>query len=159
MARPHRPRYVPILIGVAVLACTPAARAASKAKIAAIGDAAPGGGIFAGPGFSGWPTAAGAGWIAFRGETTGGGTSETMVAAHMTTPRTTMPVASLGDTTPSAGVFTKCAGKLRQFVGQPVVNTNGEVAFMALIEPPADTTSSSTTSDLGPTPAGIFLFR
>ena len=42
------------------------ARASSKALIAAAGDAAPGGGVFAGPGFTDWPTAAGNGWIAFR---------------------------------------------------------------------------------------------
>ena len=49
---------------VALLAAgVPRATAASKMKIAAAGDAAPGGGVFAGPGFSGWPTAAGNGWI------------------------------------------------------------------------------------------------
>jgi hypothetical protein len=43
--------------------------ATSKVEVAALGDAAPGGGVFAGPGFVGWPTAAGNGWIAFRGQT------------------------------------------------------------------------------------------
>ena len=66
MALRHRlsPRlsFTLALLGAALLA--PAgerAWATSKAKVAAIGDAAPGGGVFVGPGFVGWPTAAGNG--------------------------------------------------------------------------------------------------
>ncbi|HJQ83740.1 MAG TPA: choice-of-anchor tandem repeat NxxGxxAF-containing protein [Candidatus Binatia bacterium] len=140
---------------LALLALPGHAGATSKATIAAIGDGAPGGGVFAGPGFSGWPSAGGNGWIAFRGEVTGGGVSETIVAAHMPAPRTNVPVASLGQPAPSGGAFGKCTGKLKQFVGHPVVNASGSVAFMALIEPPATTDDDSL---LGPQPAGIFLF-
>ena len=81
---------------VALLAAGPSlAPAASKLKIAATGDPAPGGGVFAGPGFSGWPTAAGNGWIAFRGKITGGNTSEAIIAARQGAPRTTVQVAGL----------------------------------------------------------------
>jgi hypothetical protein len=133
------------------------AHGASKARIAAIGDGAPGGGVFVGPGFGGWPTAAGDGWIAFRGEITGGSTSETLVVAHMTAPVTRAQVASLGQQTPSGGAFADCAGKLKQFLGHPVVNAKGDVAFIALIDPPADAEPDDT--GLAPTRAGIFVMR
>ena len=147
------------LLGAALLA--PAgerAWATSKAKVAAIGDAAPGGGVFAGPGFIGWPTAAGNGWIAFRGQVSGGTSSETIVAAHLTPPVSRAQVASIGQTAPSGNGYEACAGKLKQFVGHPVVNASGEVAFIALLTPPPDKSRSSGTTR-GPTPAGLFALR
>src|SRR5439155_532482 len=147
------------LLGAALLA--PAgerAWATSKAKVAAIGDAAPGGGVFAGPGFIGWPTAAGNGWIAFRGQVSGGTSSETIVAAHLTPPVSRAQVASIGQTAPSGNGYEACAGKLKQFVGHPVVNASGEVAFIALLTPPPDKSRSSGTAR-GPTPAGLFALR
>jgi len=142
------------LLGAVLLALLPApARASSKALIAAVGDAAPGGGVFAGPGFTDWPTAAGNGWIAFRGEVIGGDTSETLVVARMGATPTRNRVASLGEIAPSAGGFGECAGKLKQFVGHPAVNASGDVAFLALIEPPSDLARRTPSS------AGIFALR
>ncbi len=132
------------------------AGATSKATVAAIGDGAPGGGVFAGPGFSGWPTAAGDGWIAFRGQVTGGTTTETIVVAHLTAPISRAQVASIGQSAPTGNGHDACAGKLKQFVGHPVVNASGDVAFVALIQPPR---SPSNQNSNGPTPAGIFARR
>ncbi len=153
---PRSARVPAVIVGL-LLALPGPASAASKALVAAIGDAAPGGGVFAGPGFTGWPSAAGNGWVAFRGQITGGQTTEAIVVAHMTAPASRSPVASLGQPAPSAGIFGKCTGKLKQFLGQPVVNANGDVAFMALIEPPAST--GTGTGTIGPIPAGIFALR
>src|SRR5438132_1377883 len=147
------------LLGAALL--VPAgerAWATSKAKVAAIGDAGAGGGVFAGPGFVGWPTAGGNGWIAFRGQVSGGTSSETIVAAHLTPPVSRAQVASIGQTAPSGNGYEACAGKLKQFVGHPVVNASGEVVFVALLTPPPDKSKSSGTAR-GPTPAGIFALR
>src|SRR2546430_5635891 len=122
------------------------ATAASKMKIAATGDAAPGGGVFAGPGFSGWPTAAGNGWIAFRGRITGGRTGEAIIATRQAPPRTTVQVASKGQSAPGGGTF-------RQFFGRPAVNARGDVAFLALVN---DATVPDDPSL--PTPAGLFVY-
>ena len=147
------------LVGAALLApMGEPAWATSKATVAAIGGAAPGGGVFAGPGFSGWPTAAGNGWIAFRGQVTGGTSTEAVVVAHMTPPLSRTAVASIGQAAPSANGHSACAGKIRQFVGHPVVTVYGEVAFVALLEPPAPASKSANAST-GPTPAGLFVLR
>ncbi len=135
------------VVCLAALASAPA-WAASKALVAAIGDAAPGGGLFAGPSFTGWPAAAGTGWIAFRGEVSQGGTSEALIVAHRTPPATRVQVASIGLTAPGGGTF-------KQFVGRPAVNANGDVAFLALLTRGDDDDDDPT----GPTPAGVFLFR
>ncbi|HLY37964.1 MAG TPA: choice-of-anchor tandem repeat NxxGxxAF-containing protein [Candidatus Binatia bacterium] len=145
-----------LIIGLLTASSAPAG-ATSKTLVAAIGDAAPGGGVFTGPGFTGWPTAAGDGWIAFRSQVTGGSVTETIVVAHMNEPMSQATVATLGEPAPSAGVFGTCTGKLKEFIGQPVVNANGDVAFLALIQPPADTGGTTDTS--APQPAGIFVFR
>jgi hypothetical protein len=139
-----------------VVAVQPAG-AASKTLVAAVGAAAPGGGVFAGPGFTDWPVAAGNGWIAFRGEVIGGTTSETLIAAHIGTPETRTRVASIGEVAPSAGAFGECAGKLKEFVGHPAVNANGDVAFMALIQPATQPGQNQVAQ--GPTLAGIFAMR
>lgn len=143
---------------LAVLASSaPAARAASKVTVAALGDPAPGGGQFAGPGFTGWPAAAGSGWIAFRAEIVGGGTSEALVAARMTPPVTRRQVASLGQTSPGSDALAPCAGTFRQFVGRPSVNANGDVAFLALVSP--ETPPAGDAEVIEPQAAGVFLFR
>jgi hypothetical protein len=144
------------ILGSALLAGPPAL-AASKALVAAVGDGAPGGGVFAGPGFADWPTAAGNGWVAFRGEIVGGTTSETLVVARMTSPGTRTRVASLGEAAPSGGIFGECAGKLKEFVGHPAVNASGDVAFMALIQPVSD--AGQAAAAIGPRRAGIFALR
>jgi hypothetical protein len=148
-------RVAVVLVALALAGPRPA-DAASKTTIAAIGDAAPGGGVFAGPGFSDWPAAAGKGWIAFRSQITGGTSTEALVVAHMTAPASRAEVATLGQPAPSGGAFAKCTGKLKQFLGPPTVNANGDVAFVALVEPPP---STSDTFSVGPTPAGIFVYR
>src|SRR5581483_6437337 len=123
------------------------ARAASKIAVAALGQPAPGGGVFAGPSFAGWPAAAGEGWVAFRTSLQGAAASEAIVAARMTAPTTRVQVAALGATAPAQGKF-------KSFIGRPAVNANGDVAFMALL------TGSGQASAAGqPTPAGAFLFR
>jgi hypothetical protein len=145
-----------ILVAAASLATASGGWAASKSAIAVIGDAAPGGGQFAGPGFTGFPAAAGDGWIAFRGEVIGGRTAEALIVAHMTAPTSRAQVASLGQTVPGAtGSFASCAGTLREFVGPPVVNARGEVAFLALISPDEETPAED---EFAPVAAGIFLF-
>ena len=58
---------------------TAPAGAASKIAIAALGDTAPGGGVFAGPSFVGEPSAAGNGWVAFRSLVTEGSTAEQII--------------------------------------------------------------------------------
>jgi hypothetical protein len=122
----------------------------SKLKIAAIGDGAPGGGVFAGPGFAGWPSAAGDGWVAFRGQIAAGTTSEELVVARMTAPVTRTLVASIGQNAPGA------EGTFKQFVGRPSVNARGDVAFLALIAP---TDPAVADDPFLPTPAALFLYR
>lgn len=137
------------------------AEAASKVAVAATGDPAPGGGQFAGPGFTGAPTAAGDGWIAFRGEIVGGGTSEALVAARMTPPATRIQVATIGGPAPGAasGPTARCAGTIRQFIGRPVVNAGGDVAFVALITPRDPPPADDEAEAAQPVAAGIYLFR
>src|SRR5262245_51901765 len=152
MPHPRRPPHrVPQLwvwpLVALLLAGVPGARAASKVLVAAIGDAAPGGGLFAGPSFTGWPTAAGAGWIAFRGQVSQGGTSEALIVAHRTPPITRATVANVGQTAPGGGTF-------KAFIGRPAVNAAGHVVFLATL------TSTDDLDDANaPTPAGIFLYR
>jgi hypothetical protein len=121
--------------------------------VAAIGDAAPGGGQFAGPGFTGWPAAAGNGWVAFRGQVTGGDTREALVAARMTSPRARLEIAHLRQVSPGTGELAACAGTFKEFLARPAVNAAGDVAFLALIEP------DQAQADAKVQPAGIFLFR
>src|SRR2546422_7548599 len=102
MLPPHSRRLALALVSL-LAAGASRATAASKTKIAVTGDAAPGGGVFAGPGFSGWPTAAGNGWIAYRGRITGGRTSEAIIATRQTPPPTTVQVASKGQSAPRGG--------------------------------------------------------
>jgi hypothetical protein len=145
-----------LLTGAAIVAAPGSVPGASKRTIAALGDAAPGGGVFAGPAFTSSPSAAGTGWIAFRSQVTGGASTETMVVAHMLPPISRATVASLGQSMPSAGPFAGCAGTLKSFLGPPTVNAHGDVAFLALVEPPP---SASANAAAGPAPAGIFVFR
>ena len=97
---------------------------ASKVKIAAVGDSAPGSGLFAGPSFASWPSAAGDGWMAFRSRLEGGNTSEAIIAAHATAPVTRVQVARLGQKIDGAGT-------IREFLGRPSINTGGSVTFFA----------------------------
>jgi hypothetical protein len=140
-----------VALGLLCLGILPPAiaRGASKVAIAVLGDPAPGGGVFAGPGFTGWPAAGGIGWIAFRGEIIGGGTSEAIVVAHMASPVTRAQVASIGQAAPGGGSF-------RQFVGRPAVNANGDVAFVALL---TRTATDDESDPSAPVPAGLFLYR
>ncbi|MFN8542641.1 MAG: choice-of-anchor tandem repeat NxxGxxAF-containing protein [Candidatus Binatia bacterium] len=124
------------------------ARGASTTKVVAIGDRAPGGGVFAGPSFTTWPAAGGEGWIAVRSRVEGGQTSEALILARMKSPTTRVEVARIGGRTPDGGTF-------RQFLGRPAVNANGDVAFLALVTSPG---GQETASDQ-PAPAGVFLFH
>jgi hypothetical protein len=135
---------------VAVLAGPVPARAASKALVAALGDPVPGGGLFAGPGFTGWPAAAGDGWIAFRGQTQFSNTNEQLLAWRYQ-PRTEVLIASIGQPAPGGGTF-------KQFLGRPAVNASGDVAFVALIAPPP-VPAGTVIDPTAPVPAGIFLSR
>ncbi len=122
------------------------AGAASKATVAYLGQAVPGGGVFAGPSFVGEPSAAGNGWIAFRAQVVGS-TSEQIIVSNFVTHQRNV-VASVG------GTVSKDIGTVKQFLGRPTVNAHGDVAFAAVISPPSGTKVDPTA----PTPGGIFLY-
>lgn len=145
---PRSPRLrALLLLALAVLAGSTPARAGSKIGIAALGQPAPGGGIFAGPSFTGWPSAAGDGWIAFRAKIDGGATTESIVAADMTPPVRRFEIVSLGSDVPGLdGV------RFRQFLGRPTINANGDVAFVALLD------QTDVSAD-APDAAGLFVYR
>jgi hypothetical protein len=134
---------------VLILAGTQA-HAASVRMIAGLLEAAPGGGVFAGSGFVGSPAAGGDGYVAFRSLVADGSTSEQIVLARMTPgagDRDT--VASIGRSAPDGfGTYTS-------FVGNPAVNANGDVAFVATL---ADATTLPADPDL-PAPAALFVYE
>src|SRR5262245_44572566 len=106
-----------------------AAFGASKIKIAAIGDQAPGSGIFAGPALTGAPSAAGKGWVAFRTRVTEGGTAEQIIGTNLDPASSErFEVASLGH--PAGALGDKDLGTFKQFLGRPTINANGDVAFV-----------------------------
>lgn len=107
---------------------TSSALAASKRVIAAVGGEVPGGGLFAGPSFTSWPSAAGDGWAVFRSTLEGGTSAEAIVAAHFTTPVTRVQIARLGQRVDGAG-------SIRDFLGRPSISPNGDVAFLASFRP------------------------
>src|SRR5262245_29181808 len=122
--------------------------ASSTAKVVAIADPAPGGGIFAGPSFTAWPTAAGNGWIAFRSRVvTNKKSTEAIILARLQAPVTRLEVARLGSNAPGGATF-------RRFLGRPSVNSAGDVAFIAETTAPKDADTTSQT-----TPAGVFLYH
>ena len=127
------------------------ARAASKIAIAAAGDTAPGGGVFAGPSFVGEPTAAGNGWVAFRSLVTDGQSPEAIIATNFAT-RARVQVARVGQT------VSEDIGRIKQFLGRPTINARGDVAFAAEITPPEDDTPPDPMAGLPPVPAGVFLW-
>lgn len=122
------------------------ARGASKFSIAALGDGAPGGGVFAGPSFVGDTSAAGSGWVAFRAQVEGK-TTEQIVVRNMLTGESAA-VANIG------GAISDQIGKFKQFLGKPTVNAHGDVAFAALVTPP-DTAKVNLAL---PDPGGIFVY-
>lgn len=139
-------RLTAALLLLAAAATT--ARAASTAKVVAIADAAPGGGIFAGPSFTAWPSAAGNGWVAFRSRVvTDKKSTEAIILARLQAPVTRIEVARLGSSAPGGGTF-------RRFLGRPAVNSAGDVAFTAETTAPRDSDTASQA-----TPAGVFLYR
>ena len=134
-----------ILVLLLSAAASPAL-GASKVSVAALGDGAPGGGVFAGPSFVGEPSAAGNGWVAFRAQVEGK-TTEQIVVRNMLTGQNSA-AASIG------GAVSKDIGTFKQFLGRPTVNARGDVAFAALIKPP-----DGAKVDLSlPPPGGIFLY-
>ncbi len=139
----------PLAFVIALAPIHPAG-AASKITIAALGDAAPGGGVFAGPPFVSEPSAAGSGWIAFRGLVSGS-TTEQIVAQNQLTREKNL-VASVGQTVDAK------IGSFSQFLGRPTVNARGDVAFVAEIKPPDAAPKPDPTKPLPPTPAGVFLW-
>jgi len=145
---PRLPRLgAVLLLTLAVLAGGTPAHAGSKIGIAALGQSAPGGGIFAGPSFTGWPSAAGDGWVAFRAKIDQGDTTESIVAADLTPPVRRFEVVSLGSDVPGLdGV------RFRQFLGRPTINANGDVAFVALLD------QTNVSAD-APDAAGLFVYR
>jgi hypothetical protein len=122
------------------------ARGASKFSVAALGDGAPGGGVFAGPSFVGESSAAGNGWVAFRAQVEGK-TTEQIVVRNMLTGQSSA-AASIG------GAISDQIGKFKQFLGKPSVNTHGDVAFAALVTPP----DNAKVNLALPEPGGIFLY-
>src|SRR3989442_2470843 len=148
--RPGMKRHRPVLVALAMLLAPTILRApanaASKVPVAAIGDAAPGGGVFAGPSFAGWPAAGGDRWLAFRSTVEGGSSSEVLVAAPMTAPVTRVEVARLGLALPNGD-------RLKQFIGRPAINAQGDVAFFALLTP-----ATPSTDPAAPDSAGVSVF-
>jgi hypothetical protein len=131
-------------------------RAASKIKIASIGDQAPGGGQFLGPALTGAPSAAGNGWVTFRSLVTDGSTSEQIISTKLTGQEQRHVVAALGRPAGKSGG--KDLGTFKQFLGRPTVNANGDVAFVATL------TNSEALPGGGefvglPAPAGVFLWQ
>ncbi len=136
----------PLTVLAALLTAAPCG-AASKVAIAALGDPAPGDGVFAGPSFVGEPSAAGNGWVAFRALVIGGPSTESIIARNLVTGASSV-VASIGQTVdPKIGSF-------KQFLGRPTINGRGDVAFTAAIDP-ADGTPPDP---LGIVPGGVFLW-
>lgn len=138
----------PLALLLAFVLTAPAG-AASKIAIAALGDPAPGDGVFAGPSFVSEPSAAGNGWVAFRALVLGGAgaSSESIVARNLVTGANNV-VASIGRTVDAK------IGSFKQFLGRPTVNARGDVAFAAVIDPPDGT----PPDPLAIIPAGIFLW-
>ena len=124
-----------------------AAHGASVVTVASLGDAAPGGGIYAGPGFIGSPAAAGDGWVALRTLVTGGTASEEIVLANLNPSRTTRVTVARSGMSLGAAV-----GTIDDFVGHPAVNEDGTVAFVATIDPPEPPAEGE------PTPALLLRF-
>jgi hypothetical protein len=136
----------PLLAALLCAVLAAPAGAASKMTVAYLGQAVPGGGVFAGPSFVGEPSAAGNGWIAFRALVVGS-TTEQIVVANMVT-RQRSVVVSVG------GTISKDIGTVKQFLGRPTVNAHGDVAFTAVITPPEGVKVDPTA----PTPGGVFLY-
>jgi len=146
-----RPRRLPVLLALTLLAepagFRPAVRAASKIKIAALGDAAPGGGLFAGPSFTARPSAAGDGWVAFRAQVDDPSVLEAIMVAHVTAPPSSVQVVRLGQSAPGG-----TSAKFKQFLGRPAVNASGDVAFLAVV-------SGLDTDGTPETHSAIFVFH
>jgi len=125
------------------------AHAASVRLIEGLGDPAAGGGVYAGSGFVGTPDAAGNGWVVFRSLVANGGTSEQIIRARMTFgANAPVAIASIGRAAPDGfGTYTS-------FIGNPTVNTAGDVAFVATI---TDSTEIPDDPDL-PAPAALFVY-
>jgi hypothetical protein len=144
--RPLAARCRPLLAVISFAAFAAPARGASKFSVAALGDGAPGGGVFAGPSFVGEPSAAGNGWVAFRAQVEGK-TTEQIVVRNM--------ISGQSDAAASIGsVISNDIGKFKQFLGKPTVNAHGDVAFAALVTPPEGTKVNLAL----PPPGGIFLY-
>jgi hypothetical protein len=132
--------------------------AATKIKVAAIGDGAPGGGQFLGPALTGSPSSAGNGWVTFRTLVTAGSATEQIVAANLVPgavgqDSSTYVVASIGQ---SAGKDHDLdLGSFKGFLGRPTVNANGDVAFVATLSNSARLAADPTA----PVPAGVFLYK
>jgi hypothetical protein len=135
-----------VLAVLTLLALTAPARGASKFSVAALGEGAPGGGVFAGPSFVGEPSAAGNGWVAFRAQVEGK-TTEQIVVRNMITGQSDA-AASIGD------AISNDIGAFKQFLGKPTVNARGDVAFAALVKPP----DNAKVNLALPPPGGIFLY-
>jgi hypothetical protein len=144
--RSTAPPCLPLLAVLLSTVLAAPASAASKATVAYLGQAAPEGGLFAGPSFVGEPSAAGNGWIAFRAQVVGS-TSEQIIVSNFVSPQRTV-VASVG------GTISKDIGTVKQFLGRPTVNAHGDVVFAALTTPPAGVKIDPTA----PAPGGIFLY-
>ncbi len=138
-----------LLLGLTRFLAPEAAQAASKIAVAALGDAAPGGGVFVGPSFVSEPSAAGAGWVAFRTLVTDDPSPEVIVANNFVT-RDRVVVARIGQT------VSDTVGRIKQFLGRPTINANGDVAFVATTTPPDD---APPPGPLDPLPAGVFLWN
>lgn len=143
-----RPRLARLLFltALAVAAAAPA-RAASVIAVATVGQAAPGGGVFAGSGFLGRPAAAGDGWVAFRSLIAPSGSIEELVLANMS------PAASSRVSVVRTGqTVSETLGTVAAFIGHPAVDANGNVTFVVTLRPP------ETPPAGDPLPAALLRF-
>jgi hypothetical protein len=142
-------RFPGHLVALTLLLMVTPSQGASVKLIASLGGEAPGGGVFAGSGFVGNPATAGDGWVVFRSLISGGSNDERILLAKMTTGSTERKaIAGIGDDAP-AGL-----GKFTGFVGNPGVNANGDVVFVATL---TDATLLPSGTGL-PAPAALFLY-
>lgn len=121
--------------------------AASKRTVALLGDAAPRGGVFAGPSFRQPPAAAGNGMLAFRAQIAGGPSGEQIVRYDVAA-NDQRAVAGLGQALADGS-------RLKQFLGAPAVNARGDVAFVATLTPAPDAPRPGPTD---PVPAAVLLY-
>ncbi|HWP66444.1 MAG TPA: choice-of-anchor tandem repeat NxxGxxAF-containing protein, partial [Candidatus Limnocylindria bacterium] len=147
MSLRRSPRHTFVIATILLAACQ--AEAASVRLIAGLTDPAPGGGIFAGTGFVGNPAAAGNGYVAFRSLIADGSSPEAIVLATMEAGTKTSEVVAFVGQAAGEGL-----GTFASFVGNPSVNAEGDVAFVATLRNATELPEVPNQ----PAPAALFVY-